>query len=273
MNKNTNEFITNAAVKVTSIIPSQRFWELAHRLALLHMNIGSGWDYEKSGELKLARKIRKKYSNGTSLTIFDVGANVGGYSKRLSAIFGATDKIYSFEPSKATYNLMANTTMDCRNVIPNNIGFSDKEEQLTLYTNSDGSGLATVYPRVLEHYGDIRMDQTEVVELSTIDSFCASNNIGRIHFLKLDVEGHELKVLKGAEKMLAANRIDHIQFEFSGCNIDSRTYFRDFYYLLKDKYTIYRILRNGIHELWRYMDYYEVYITANYLAVSKELKN
>lgn len=73
--------------------------------------------------------------------------------------------------------------------------------------------------------------------------------------------------------MLAANRIDHIQFEFSGCNIDSRTYFRDFYYLLKDKYTIYRILRNGIHELWRYMDYYEVYITANYLAVSKELKN
>ncbi|MBS1570697.1 MAG: FkbM family methyltransferase [Bacteroidetes bacterium] len=272
MNKSINEFLTNAAVKVTSIIPSQRFWELAHRLTLLQMNIGSGWDYENSGELKLAKKIRKKYGNGTSLTIFDVGANVGGYSKRLSSIFGETDKIYSFEPSKATYDLMKKATVDCRNVLPNNIGLSDKEEQLTLYTNSDGSGLATVYPRVLEHYGDIRMDRTEVVELSTIDSFCASNNIDRIHFLKLDVEGHELKVMKGAEKMLAAKQIDHIQFEFSGCNIDSRTYFRDFYYLLKDKFRIYRILRNGIHELWRYMDYYEIYITANYLAVSRELK-
>jgi len=113
------------------------------------------------------------------------------------------------------------------------------------------------------------MDKTEAIKLTTIDAYCAENQIERIHFLKLDIEGHELNALNGAKKMIKDNRIDFIQFEFGGCNIDSRTYFQDFYYFLKDNYTIYRILKDGIYELSNYKEIYEIFITTNFLAIKK----
>ena len=64
-------------------------------------------------------------------------------------------------------------------------------------------------------------------------------------------------------------KIDFIQFEFGGCNIDSRTYFQDFFYHLQDNYKIYRILEDNIYELQTYKETYEIFITVNYLAVIK----
>jgi hypothetical protein len=53
--------------------------------------------------------------------------------------------------------------------------------------------------------------------------------IEHIDLLKLDVEGHELEVLKGAQQLFASGRVATVSFEFGGCNIDSRTYLRDFF--------------------------------------------
>jgi len=69
--------------------------------------------------------------------------------------------------------------------------------------------------------------------------------------------------------MLHSGSIDFIQFEFGGCNIDSRTYFQDFYYLLKDNYKIYRIVKDGIYPINQYREMYEAFITTNYLAEKK----
>jgi hypothetical protein len=113
------------------------------------------------------------------------------------------------------------------------------------------------------------MDITEEIKLTTIDLYCKKNNIEQIHFLKLDIEGHELNALNGAKNMIEKGKIDFIQFEFGGCNIDSRTYFQDFYYILKDKYKIYRILKDGIYELPDYKETYEIFITINYLAIRR----
>jgi len=139
---------------------------------------------------------------------------------------------------------------------------------LTLYSNETGSGLASIYKRNLDHF-DIAMNIEEKVTMRTLDSFCEENNIQKIHFLKLDVEGNELKVLDGAKNMVQAGAIDHIQFEFGGCNIDSRTYFQDFYYLLSGRYEIYRILKNGLFLIERYKETYECFITTNFLAIRK----
>lgn len=85
------------------------------------------------------------------------------------------------------------------------------------------------------------MDQNEEIAITTIDQHSQDNQIDRIHFLKLDIEGHELSALKDAEHMLEKERIDFIQFEFGGTNIGSRTYFKDFYFMFNDKYRIHRI--------------------------------
>ena len=103
-----------------------------------------------------------------------------------------------------------------------------------------------------------------------IDNFCLNSCIEKIHFLKLDIEGNEYNALLGAEKMLKAKKIDFIQFEFGGCNIDSRTYFQDFWYLLKDDYNFYRILKNGLHPIKNYSESLEIFITINFLLELKK---
>lgn len=243
----------------------QKIYEALYRLALSGMNYGNGGDFKESGELNILKIIKDKFNTEQAITIFDVGANVGNYSKNLHHFFQDKAVIHAFEPSKKTFEIFLKTTDNIKGLVSNNFGLSDSETDLVLYSNEEGSGLASIYHRNLEHFG-ISMDNSESIKLSTIDTYCQNNNINRIHFLKLDVEGHELAALKGAKQMIENNKIDFIQFEFGGCNIDSRTYFQDFFYLLKGKYRIYRILKDGIAEIPVYKETNEIFITINYLA-------
>jgi FkbM family methyltransferase len=246
----------------------QNLFEFLFKISLRGLNFGNGSDFKQSGEMEVLKYINKRFNNEESLIIFDVGGNAGNYSKALSDFFKSRAIIHAFEPSKKTFEIFLETTKNIQQITPNNIGFSDTEGSQLLYTNSDGSGLASIYHRNLEHFG-ISMDKSEDIRLTTIDAYCKINNITRIHFLKLDIEGNELKALNGAKEMISSEKIDIIQFEFGGCNIDSKTYFQDFYYLLKDNYRIYRILKDGLFEMPTYKETYEIFITINYLAVMK----
>jgi len=55
--------------------------------------------------------------------------------------------------------------------------------------------------------------ETELVNIETIAQFCQDREIRRINFLKVDTEGYDLEVLKGAEEILDEGRIDFVQVE------------------------------------------------------------
>jgi FkbM family methyltransferase len=268
MNNPVKTILLKGFFRTLAKIRNQQIWENIYQLALRQMNFGNGGDFNESGELYVAKYIGTKLEKEPVIIIFDVGANIGAYSKALSDLFKDKARIFSFEPSRKTFDILLNTIKNCRNITPNNLGFSDKGYNHVLYSDSEGSGLASLYQRNLEHFG-IKMDKTEEIKLTTIDAFCKDNNIERIHFLKLDIEGHELHALKGAMKMINDKKIDFLQFEFGGCNIDSKTFFRDYYYLLKEHYTLYRILKDDIYELPTYKETYEIFVTINYLAIRK----
>ena len=78
-----------------------------------------------------------------------------------------------------------------------------------------------------------------------------------------------MNALQGAIELINNKKIDYIQFEFGGTNIDSKTYFRDFYYLLNSNYKIYRILKDGLFEISTYKETYEIFSAINYLAIKK----
>jgi methyltransferase, FkbM family len=104
-----------------------------------------------------------------------------------------------------------------------------------------------------------------LVEVTTLDYWAQEQGI-RPNLLKLDVEGHELSVLEGAYSMLRS--VEVVQFEFGGCNIDSRTFFQDYYYLLKDQgFCIFRLGPRGLIPVKRYSEVDEAFTTTNYLAL------
>lgn len=71
-----------------------------------------------------------------------------------------------------------------------------------------------------------------VTKVVTLDSVIASERIEFVDFAKLDIEGHELFALRGAREALAERRIGALSFEFGSGNVNSRTFFRDYWDLL-----------------------------------------
>lgn len=243
----------------------QPLFEYLQQLSLYGMHIGRGGSKDDSGEGVAIKYVAEKLQHEKQVTVFDIGANIGTYSILLNTVLKERGRIFSFEPSQKTFKKLQEHTRNIPAITAYNFGMGSEDAILTLFSNQDESGLASVYHRNLDHL-DIDMNKTEAIEIRTVDGFCSSHHIGHIHFLKIDVEGHEMKVLEGAKKLIDAKQIDFIQFEFGGCNIDSRTYFQDFFYLLKDNYHIYRIVRNGLYPIKKYKEVYEAFLTTNYLA-------
>jgi FkbM family methyltransferase len=243
----------------------QNFFEKLYRLAVRGMNYGFGGGVHQSGEIEAIRYVAKRLGN--EAVIFDVGANIGDYSKELLKHF-ESPIVYCFEPSKKTFTTLENNLKQLRGINFCNFGFGKVNETVELFSDRDASGLASLYNRRLDHLG-IEMSLKEDIEIMRIDDFCEERNILDIDFLKLDIEGHELAALQGAKEMLNRGRIKYIQFEFGGCNIDSRTYFQDFWYLLNDRYAIYRIVKDGLTPIKEYRETYEIFSTINYLAELK----
>jgi len=249
---------------------AQGMFELLHRIGLKGMNVGADIDFVTSGEsffIEYLKKMKKE-KDIKNLTIFDVGANKGFYAKELISNLGGDDIIYSFEPSLVTYTELVDNTKEDNNVKCYNIGLSNEDEEKRLYYDNEKSGLASLYHRRMDH-SNIYMNNSELVKLLKLDSFCLQNRIEKIDLLKIDVEGNELKVLEGASRMLNSGLIDTIQFEFGGTNIDAKTYFQDFFYLLKDRYHIYRLLKNGLRRIDSYNEYLENFIYTNFIAIKK----
>ncbi len=248
----------------------QSLFEWLYRYALRGMNYGEGGATDASGEMASIAFVKDQLRNTkTPLVLFDVGANIGKYAKGLDGIFSGVQKeIHCFEPSAETFRRLSENVNGYKDIKLNNFGMGNENATLKLYTDKAASGLASVFKRNLEHFS-MEMGQSEDITIKTIDGHCSEKGITHIHLLKLDIEGNELNALKGAKDMIAKGAIDFIQFEFGGCNIDSRTYFQDFYYLLSPHFKLYRILGDGPYPVTAYREEMEIFITTNYLAQRK----
>ena len=145
------------------------------------------------------------------------------------------------------------------------MGMSEKAGAAKLFTNGIGSGLASLTSRRLDHF-NIFFEEFEEIKLGTIDGYVTKHRITPA-IVKLDIEGHELSALTGATQTLS--RIPLIQFEFGGCNLDSRTTFQDFWYFFTERnFSIYRLGPRGISLVSEYSEMCEIYMITNYFAVN-----
>lgn len=251
----------------------QTLWSRLHTIAIFGMNYGGGGLIESSGETwALAEVVARACKNVQSPVLFDVGANVGDYSLYLRQLFPSAN-IYAFEPAKSVFQELENKVNEA-GIKSYNFGFSDSERTVEFYCytveGNEASVLSSIDQRLPTQVLDVQTQRSEEIQVRTIDRFCAEAAVDRIDFLKIDVEGHELSVLRGAQRMLESGAIPIIQFEFGPANIYSRTYFYDFWSLLSGAYDLFRIVPQGIAPLNYYGEHHEIFLTTNYLAIKKQ---
>jgi FkbM family methyltransferase len=230
--------------------------------------IASGGDVESSGEKAVFAEMNSLTRSHRPLCVFDVGANVGQYlSLACSCLADREFTIHSFEPSRTAFASLSQSAAGNPNVQLNNFGLGREAGEADLYYNAPGSGLASLTKRNLSCYG-IEMDLSEKVRISTVDNYCREHGIEQIDLLKIDVEGHELDVLNGATRMFRSGAIEFVTIEFGGCNIDTRTFVKDFFFFFRDhSMGMFRITPSGhLFELKSYHERLEQFRTTNFFC-------
>lgn len=208
-------------------------------------------------------------TDSSAFILFDIGANVGDYSKVVSEKYPKS-RIYSFEPSKFTFKLLRSNVRNNKKIKPINAAFGEKNKKMTLYSNQNGSGMASLYNRDFENTG-IKFNQSETVEVFTLDNWVKSNKVIP-DYIKIDVEGSEFSVLKGGLNTL--KHLKAVQFEFGGTAIDARMYFKDYWNLFNRlNFTIYRYTPSGLKQITKYSEKEECFEYMNYVAISNKHKN
>lgn len=239
------EYLFNLYAKIFAKRKFIKLNKFLFNLSLRGMGVLNYKDNLISGEYSFLKNYFKSIDTGG--VIFDVGANVGNYSEMI--IENCTSlPIYAFEPHPITFSEL-NRVANIHNFCAINIGMSDRAGKITLYDyfQQKSSSHASLYKDVFT-----QMHKKEIVEydvnVSTIDLFCDNYNIDNIVLLKIDTEGHEYAVLKGAKKMLGENRINAIHFEFNEMNVISKIFLNDIIQLLPD-FSFYRLLPNELLEV------------------------
>ena len=144
--------------------------------------------------------------------VFDVGANVGYVTGLMSFLAGSKGKVFSFEPNPLILNRL-NRNIDLiqrklsfSNISLHPIGLSDRIGEFILYVPNnfeDNEGIATL--ETLENAKKI------VIRTDVLDNFISDKLV--VKLLKVDVEGQEMSVFRGAIKSLEQRRIQNIIFE------------------------------------------------------------
>ena len=151
---------------------------------------------------------------GGDIAVFvDVGANIGQTS--LTALISyPSAKVLAFEPDQMTFGALREKVRNAR-FQPYKLALSDTSGDARFF---DYGAFATSNSLVGDAQYAMRAGHpvtVRTVQCETLDGFCRGHSIDRIDVLKIDTEGHEMAVLRGASEMLAAHCIRFVYVEFN----------------------------------------------------------
>jgi FkbM family methyltransferase len=226
---------------------------------------GKGWGTATvSEEVEAVRRLLGSDADSNPV-VLDVGANVGKWTGAALVKLPAA-RVHAFEPSSAAFDLLKSAVGGHSRVTLHRFALGAHDMEATLFSDRAGSALASLTRRNFEHFDLPAMNFEERVQVRSLGAWLDEAGIDQVHVLKLDVEGHELDILRSVEDRLA--RFQVIQFEFGGANIDTRTYWQDFWYLLRGAgFRLARLGPRGLVDINNYREHDEVFVTTNFFAV------
>ena len=162
--------------------------------------------------------VKAVLAAGKIKTVFDVGANEGQSAREFLRHFPQA-RIFSFEPTPTTFQQLSRFAGNQPRLTPVNKALGEAPGRVAFNENSfhQTNSILPANPRGEEYLGPAVIDcQRRIeVEMTTLDTFCRQESVAGIDLLKMDVQGFELFVLKGAREFLSARKIGCIVLEVS----------------------------------------------------------
>lgn len=193
---------------------------------------------------------------GEGLTIFDVGANNGSVTEKYARLYPGA-QIHSFEPIPELITLFEQRNGHNNRIALNKLALSNVNGEQTLHLNKSLDTSSLLVSSNIGGSSDALCQTVSTISIQTItlDQYCADRNINQIDILKMDTQGSELNILKGAERMLRENRIKLIfsevyfkpQYQQQPLFNELIAYLRPFGIELQD---IYETIYNDKQLLW-----------------------
>lgn len=162
-------------------------------------------------------EVQLRHLDWRGKVIYDVGANVGVFSLFFARESGEKGQVIAFEPVVSNYrvlreNLRLNGIANVR-AIP--LALGARSDTRPVYRTAGESGTASL---IFSSALDSRYRPGEDVRVEPLDLAVHEHDLPTPHFIKIDVEGAELDVLAGAERLLAATRPD-LWIELHGAGV------------------------------------------------------
>ena len=162
-------------------------------------------------------EIYQKYVRKKPI-IIDVGANEGQSIERVSSIFNNCI-IHSFEPINKCFDKMVKD-FPGKNYYKNNYALSNKNTNRKFFINEQL--VTSGFNKINKSYDHIeiknKIKNTVMVKTIKLDTYLYLNKIKKIDILKIDTQGHELDVLKGAKNSLKNNIFHFVEVEIILCD-------------------------------------------------------
>lgn len=153
------------------------------------------------------QKINKEYIASllpANPMVLEAGARFGKDTKRMSALW-PQGHIHTFEPVPALFNQLKELTKELKNVTCYNMAIADIDGSLPLHVSggqSDACSSLLTPNTCIQERPLITFEQTILVPVTTIDTWAKEQHIDHLDFLWLDLQGAELRALKGAKQIL-----------------------------------------------------------------------
>jgi FkbM family methyltransferase len=212
------------------------------RAGLLGLGVGLHYTFERSGEAWLHKRLFRALHNAVCL---DVGANVGDFTLRARA--SGASCVVAFEPVPETFRLLKAAVHEDQGIrlICSAVGEIEGTISFFVPLHFESSTCASRDINITDV--DPEDSREIIVPITTIDGFCKSEGIC-FDVMKIDVEGYELEVIKGAQEMLKVAPPALIQFEFNSHHAHRNQTLNDFEKLL-DGYYLYRLAASSLRPL------------------------
>jgi FkbM family methyltransferase len=229
------EYTIYQTMKFIDGLKSRSRLEKPHEVQGNKMYFGDRFSYvirgiKASGFYEITRSKLAKYVNKNSVCV-DVGANIGYWTLLFSQL---GKKVYSFEPDDYNFSMLDLNcrTNNCNNVVLSQVAVGEENSFTNLYHSNQCTGMHRIYKSkwCTDTYKQVPMIKLDGIVREKVD------------FIKIDVEGSELGVLRGASKILENKPIIYMEYDYDSV-LEYGANHADIFELLKD-YNITKSINN-----------------------------